>query len=146
MITGILGLLLGYGIIVWIAGIIIWIASVAAMWMIFEKAGERGWKSLIPVYNLYIMYKICWNTNVFWVVLVLEILSNIWKKNDGGSFLVSILAFIVGALLLIIQIFYCLKLSRAFGFGAAFAVGLYFLHTIFILILGFGNCRYYRSQ
>ena len=28
------------------------------MWLIFEKAGEAGWKSIIPIYNLYIMLEI----------------------------------------------------------------------------------------
>ena len=31
------------------------IAVLAAMWKILNKAGEPGWKILIPVYNLYIM-------------------------------------------------------------------------------------------
>lgn len=146
MTTGILSFLLGFGMITWIAGLLIWILSVAAMWMIFVKAGESGWKSLIPIYNLYILYKVCWNTNVFWAVLVLEILSNALGKNEKGSFFVSILALIIWVVLLIIRIFYCLKLSRAFGFRGGFAVGLYFLNTIFIMILGFGNSRYYGPQ
>lgn len=34
--------------------------EVVAGWRIFEKAGERGWKSLIPVYNNYIRYRLAW--------------------------------------------------------------------------------------
>jgi len=29
-----------------------------AMWKIFVKAGEKGWKALIPIYNLVVMFKI----------------------------------------------------------------------------------------
>jgi len=33
-------------------------ASIAGLWKIFEKAGEKGWKALIPIYNYYIWLKI----------------------------------------------------------------------------------------
>lgn len=38
--------------------IVIIIATVAGLWKIFEKAGEKGWKALIPIYNYYIWLKI----------------------------------------------------------------------------------------
>ena len=31
---------------------------VAAMWMVFTKAGEAGWKSIIPIYSTIILLKI----------------------------------------------------------------------------------------
>ncbi|MCD8169035.1 MAG: DUF5684 domain-containing protein, partial [Clostridiales bacterium] len=34
------------------------------------KAGEAGWKSLIPFYNSYILYKLTWNTMMFWIAFV----------------------------------------------------------------------------
>jgi hypothetical protein len=40
------------------------------MWKIFEKAGEAGWKSIIPIYNVYIMYKIVGMKNWFWYILI----------------------------------------------------------------------------
>ncbi len=33
-------------------------ATVVGLWKIFEKAGEKGWKALIPIYNYYIWLKI----------------------------------------------------------------------------------------
>lgn len=41
-------LLATYGIIV----LLITIAQIVAMWKIYSKAGEAGWKSLIPIYNI----------------------------------------------------------------------------------------------
>ena len=32
------------------------ILTTVANWKIFIKAGQKGWKSIIPVYNLYILY------------------------------------------------------------------------------------------
>lgn len=45
-----------------------------AYWKIFEKAGEPGWKALIPFYNTYSQYKFTWNPNMFWIVLVCSLL------------------------------------------------------------------------
>ena len=45
--------------------VIIWyVLVVVASWHIFTKAGEPGWKSIIPIYNEYILYKISWKTQV----------------------------------------------------------------------------------
>ena len=34
------------------------ILDIVAYWKLFEKAGEPGWKSLIPFYNLFVITKI----------------------------------------------------------------------------------------
>jgi signal peptidase I len=38
--------------------IVILLASIAGLWKVFEKAGEKGWKALIPIYNFYLWLKI----------------------------------------------------------------------------------------
>ena len=48
-----------------------WILQIVANWRIFTKAGEAGWKSIIPVYGDYISYKIAWQTGYFWLMFVL---------------------------------------------------------------------------
>ncbi len=30
------------------------------MWKMYSKAGEPGWASIIPLYNLYVLFKITW--------------------------------------------------------------------------------------
>lgn len=54
-----------------------YVLYVIGLWKMFEKAGEAGWKSIIPVYNIYIEYKICWQTNMFWTFAGLSILSGL---------------------------------------------------------------------
>ena len=39
---------------------------IVGMWRIFEKAGESGWKCLIPIYNQYTLFKMFWKTSYFW--------------------------------------------------------------------------------
>ena len=36
----------------------IFIAFIASYWVIYTKAGEAGWKCLIPIYNLIVLLKI----------------------------------------------------------------------------------------
>ena len=38
--------------------LVVYVLLVIADWKIFSKAGEEGWKSLIPIYNMYILFKI----------------------------------------------------------------------------------------
>ena len=44
-------------------------------WKIFEKAGESGWKSLIPFYNSYILFNLFWETKYFWISFLLEMVT-----------------------------------------------------------------------
>ena len=36
------------------------IILLVGMWKMFSKAGEPGWASIIPLYNLYVLFKITW--------------------------------------------------------------------------------------
>ena len=48
--------------------------------------------------------------------------------------------------LAVINIMYCIRLSRVFGHGIGFAIGLILLQPIFLLILGFGSDPYYGAD
>ena len=101
-----------------IVAIAIYVLLIVAQWKIFAKAGEAGWKSLIPLYNLYIMVKIV--------------------DGNGWKFLLLLIP-IVG---FIYDIMLSIKMAKAFGKSSGFAVGLIFLPNIFFLILGFGSAEY----
>ena len=122
-----------------------WILQIIANWRIFIKAGEDGWKSIIPIYGDYISYKIAWQPAYFWLTLILGIISSYLQGTleISESLTVYMLVILIKILLVIISIMYSIKLARAFGRGTGFAIGLIFLQPIFMLILGFGNDRYY---
>ena len=86
--------------------------------MMFEKAGEAGWKSIIPIYNIIVLLKIV-GREWWWVLLML----------------IPFVGFIV-------WIIVALDLAKAFGRGTGFGIGLIFLTPIFALILGFGSDTY----
>ena len=49
------------------------IFSIVCLWFVFEKAGEEGWKSLIPIYNGYVLAKIANRKWTFWVQFICTI-------------------------------------------------------------------------
>ena len=43
--------------VLWIIYIAVIVAMIAALWQVFAKAGEAGWKSIIPIWNTLIILK-----------------------------------------------------------------------------------------
>lgn len=102
------------------------VAVLAGMWRTFEKAGQPGWASIIPIYNLYIMLVICGKP--WWWMLIM--------------IFAGIIPFAGPIVVLVFTIMLYVALSKSFGHGVGFALGLIFLSPIFIMILGFGSSRY----
>ena len=147
-LIGIGGLLLLGGIYL-VFAFIWWLLQIIANWNIFTKAGEAGWKSIIPVYSDYISYKIAWQPSYFWLVFVLGIITSVangMADPNGTNTTILLIVSLIRIILAIISILYCIKLLRAFGHGIGFAIGLIFLQPIFMLILGFGNDPYYGAD
>lgn len=94
---------------------------IIAFWKLFAKAGEAGWKSLVPFLNLYILYKISWG--------------------KGILFLLGFIPFVN----IIIYFMTMLKLGDAFEKKLPFKLGLLFLPNVFMLILGFDHSEYLGS-
>ncbi len=101
-----------------IAWILIFIFLTAAMWRVFEKAGQPGWAAIIPFYNIYIMTKIGGKPG-YWVLLCLVPVVN-----------------------LVIIIWLYNMVSKSFGKDEGFTAGLILLGFIFWPILGFGSAKY----
>ena len=57
--------------------IIFFVLSVIGLWAIFEKAGQPGWKILIPFYNLYIWLKIV-KKPLWWYIFLLVPFINVF--------------------------------------------------------------------
>lgn len=142
-------------------GIIFFVLTIIANWKIFQKAGEPGWKSIIPIYNVYIMFKIVNMKNWFWWILGLSIVGSIIASvNNYTSFYyfsgteiqttnISEIPGIVIATMLIevavaiwAEIVYAYRTSKVFGHGLGYTFGLIFLPNIFQLILAFGKSKY----
>ena len=126
-----------------------WLLQIIANWRIFTKAGEPGWKSIIPVYGDYISYKIAWETGYFWATLILGIAAS-WVQGQADPYsnniMIAFVVLVLRIIIAVISIMYSVKLAKAFGRGIPFALGLIFLQPIFMLILGFGDDPYYGAD
>ena len=104
--------------IVVIVELLIALFVIVAMWKVFTKAGQPGWASIIPIYNLYVWCKIV-GRPWWWILLMLIPFVNF-----------------------IILIILCIDMAKSFGKGAGFGIGLALLGIIFWPILGFGSAQY----
>ena len=127
-----------------IAGIL----TLIAYWRIYTKAGEEGWKAIIPIYGTYVLYQFTWDIKMFWIMFgsffcgfILAVMGAV----SGISLFVFIglIAVLVG---IVIELFQSHALSRSFGHGVGFTLGLLFLTPIFLLILAFGSSEYQGPQ
>lgn len=121
-----------------------YIICVIGGWKVFAKAGEAGWKSIIPFYNTYIYFKISWTPMMFWVLVILMVGSTCFGGSEDGTMaMIGNLCTFGAAMLTAIQ---NVKLSRAFGHGVLFALGLIIFNPLFVVLLGFGGSRYYGPR
>lgn len=129
-------------------GIIFYILLVIALWKIFTKAGEEGWKSLIPIYNVYILYKISNLSFVYWFIIPVVaagVISGIGNSFDNDT-VKALFALVSYAIEIVMYAKFSSALAKAFGKGTGFAVGLFFFPNIFQLILGFGSAKYVGNK
>ncbi|MES2982276.1 MAG: DUF5684 domain-containing protein [Verrucomicrobiota bacterium] len=103
-------------------GLVIFLAIalfyIVAGWKVFTKAGQPGWASLVPFYNIIVLLQIV-GRPLWWIVL-----------------------FFIPLVNLVIIIMLMIDLAKSFGKSAGFGVGLVFLGFIFYPILGFGSAQY----
>lgn len=88
------------------------------LWKIFTKANQPGWFSVIPLYNLYMMCKIC--------------------GKGIGFFILSLIPFVNFVTMILLSF----ALAKNFGKSTAFAIGLILLPIIFMPILAFDDSAY----
>lgn len=99
-----------------------------------------GWKCLIPVYSTWIVFKIIWKSSVFWFQLSIGIMVNLLPaSNIPYKTLIGIIGIAVDA---VITLMLHYKLSRAFGHGILFTLGLCICPPLFYMILGLGNSKF----
>ncbi len=120
-----LGLFKGMGtgmLIVWIA---IMVFMIVSWWIVFKKAGQPGWAILIPIYNFLVILRVA-GKPWWWVFAIL----------------LPIIPIVGAILLLVAMIFIFHGVSKNFGQGAGFTVGLVLLSVIFVPILAFGDYKW----
>jgi Family of unknown function (DUF5684) len=103
--------------------IVLTVVMIVVYWMIYEKAGQPGWASIVPFYNTYVLIVNILQMPPFWF----------W------GLLIPILNIFVAIPLIFMIPF---KLAEKFGKGGLFGLGLLFLQPIFLALLAFGPAKY----
>ncbi len=117
--AGIAALIGGMGIVFYLVLLVVFVLIIIAMWKIFDKAGEAGWKALIPYYNSYVLFQIsCGNGWLFLITLLFPPFLY-WQQ---------------------------WKLCQAFDKGVGFFILMLFLPPVAYLMLGFGDADYIGPQ
>ena len=106
--------------------LIFWVVSIIALWKVFEKAGEKGWKAIIPVYNYWVLCEIAGRPG-WWAL----------------SVFLSVIPFVGWIVPLVVYIIVALDIGKAFSKSTVFSVlALIIFSFIGLLILGFGDAKY----
>lgn len=100
------------------AGLLFILLLIASFWKVFEKAGEAGWKSLIPIYNLFVLLRIA-GCPSWWLLMFFLPVVNIY-----------------------FMVVMHIRLAEKFDKSPLFGFALCFLGFIFFPILAFGSATY----
>ena len=98
--------------------LVVFVLVVVGLWKLFTKAGEAGWKAIIPIYNTIILMKII-GRPIWWVLLLF-----------------------VPCLNIIIAIIVSFDVAKCYGKGTGYGLGLAIFPMIFYPILGFSDAQY----
>ena len=102
----------------WFISMGVSILMIIALWKIFTKAGEEGWKAIIPIYNIVVLLKIS-GLPTWYLILYIIPFANIYA-----------------------MIKTYIELSKKFGKDSGFGVLTFFFPVICFPILAFSNCSY----
>lgn len=127
-----------------IASLVYYILQVIGDWMLFKKAGKKGWHSIIPILNVYDEYDICWKGSRGILFLIFTGILNVGLAVQEQPFLIAALIAAVSALLL--EIKQSFKLARSFGHGFGFGLFLLIFDRLGRVILGLGKSQYVGKE
>lgn len=152
----ILSIVLFWLMIIFIICLVAIAFTIVARWIFYNKCGERGWKSIIPVYNEITLLKIA-GLNWWWIFLIYAssfvsvFQSTINAANSEYSsvglgiisIFVSIIAFTASIVTILAKINESINIAKKFNKNAGYGVLIFFFEPIMFLILGLSkSCVY----
>ena len=114
------GLLMFFIFMLFFIPIGIGIFTIVCSWLVFKKAGEEGWESIVPIYNTGVVIEIS-GLPMWYIALFFIPFANIYAT-----------------------VMVYLELARKFKQSTGFGIGLIFLTPIFLGILAFDKSMVYE--
>ena len=128
------------------------LVSIIALWRVFTKAGEKGWKSLIPIYNSFVLWDIGWDSSKFLTLFLGGLIFSLVNTILGfagrvGVLIGGVLVICWGIYGIVMTFKWAIRMAHRFGKSTAFGVvGLVFFAPIGMLILAFGSADYRAAR
>ncbi len=137
--AGLLGLLVALGLVALVAGIIfvvLGVLEIVGRWRIVKRLGGHGWSQLIPVYCEWEMAKVVGLSKKF-VIAITAVSAAMTLCVAGHDYeLLHNLGFVAGIAGFVLSCVMLRQLSRVYGHGCGYVVGLLLLPGVFYLLLG----------
>ena len=128
--------------------VVLLVLIVISEWKILEKAGEKGWKALIPFYDLFLSHHIVGMKHIWFILEMI-----IWVIE---TFIAAVLPFpkwfeiafliFTTVFTLLSEVIHINKMCNCFGKGIAFKIGMFFVPYVFPMILAFGPAEYTKPE
>lgn len=148
----ILILLAVYGLIMLVA-LAFGIVSIIAYWKLFEKAGEPGWKAIIPYYNTFKLAQIATGSNlVGWILIglsavylvltvIMQVVMAFFDSDDPAFMLIMILFYLLVMVFSLgvagLSGYTHFMLGKSFGKPTVWNVLMIFFAPFLIIAMGF---------
>ena len=145
-----IALIMGFGFCAMVIGFIVVVILVVTNWRIYTKAGQPGWASIVPIYNLFVMMDIIRKPRS-WAVIILALgvfgsmltaMQPAAGSDQDPNLIISLIQIVVSFVSIYYSVRLLRELARVFGQGVGFTLGLLFLPFIFYPILAFGGSQY----
>lgn len=129
---------------------------------IFTKAGEPGWKAIIPIYGQYTYCKIVWKGSVFFRSILWSVLASVFSTigttmhqnvqfygvTNPNEPVLALIFIILGLIFLLLSAILSIRilhhLSTSFGYGAGMTVCMILFGFIAFPILALGSSVYHN--
>lgn len=126
-----------------IISLVIEILKLIGTWKMLTKAGESGWKSLIPFYNQWTLCKVA-GISPYWVleIIVVSMINSVLSGILGSNVISGILSLIVYANTIYFWVILSISLAKSFGKDTGFGVATVFFSFITYPMMGMGSATY----
>lgn len=140
---GLIAGILMFMVVIIIISLVIAILKLIGTWKMLTKAGESGWKSLIPFYNQWTLCKVA-GISPYWVleIIVVSMINTVLNGILGSNVISVILSLIVYANTIYFWVILSISLAKSFGKDTGFGVATVFFSFITYPMMGMGSATY----
>lgn len=135
------------------------VLMICSWWILYDKMGEKGWACLIPFYGRYLLFKRVWEGKIYFISLVLSsiavlfdvymavhVVTSLMEVSEaaniaGGAGLV-IFTVIFSFISFVVEMMLNWRMTKCFGHGIGYFLGIMLMPVIFVPILAFGSSYY----